>query len=297
MVPRCFDTQIRPANRGIISVERSTKGRPIATAAAPLQAPRCRPRRWRDCQAGLRPSRGTPAPCRQSSNSRMPHDLGSSVRNASMVIAHCRGRAVVSADEIGRRRNRSDCRRARRGTARQRSRSRLATMVPPVPSNSGSSTRSIRERQRDRATWAVDLLRQPMAVDQRAIDAGLEQQVEPVVEQRLAVDRHEAFRNGIGERSQPGAEAGGEQQRFHGRRRPSSGGSSRRVQLADDIVELERRVADAADLAGRRDRAEIDAAPDVQAGAERHGARREQAVAGAGDITGRGVERRQRSVM
>ena len=51
--------------------------------------------------------------------------------------------------------------------------------------------------------------------DQRALDSGFEQQFEPVVEQRLAMYFDEAFRHMVGDRSQTGAEAGGQQKCAH----------------------------------------------------------------------------------
>ena len=56
----------------------------------------------------------------------------------------------------------------------------------------------------------LDLLGQMMDVDHRALDAGLGEPVEHVVDQRLAGDRHQRLRHAIGERAHAQAEAGGE---------------------------------------------------------------------------------------
>ena len=73
---------------------------------------------------------------------------------------------------------------------------------------------------------------QMVRVDQDALDPRAAQQIEPVVEQRAAVDRHKAFRGGGGDRPQSGAQASGKEQRRASEfsRRPSK--ARRRCPLA-----------------------------------------------------------------
>jgi len=50
-----------------------------------------------------------------------------------------------------------------------------------------------------------------MQVDENALYAALDEQVEPILEQRLAVYWHQTFWNSIGYRTQPCTESGREQ--------------------------------------------------------------------------------------
>ena len=55
----------------------------------------------------------------------------------------------------------------------------------------------------------------PMGVDQHALDTSAEQQLEPIVQERFAMDRDETFRRGIGDGAKPAPHARGQQERSH----------------------------------------------------------------------------------
>src|SRR6516225_5255265 len=58
-------------------------------------------------------------------------------------------------------------------------------------------------------------VRQVVQVYQDLVDARPVERVKPDIEQGPAVDRHHALRHGVGDRPQPAAHAGGEQEGFH----------------------------------------------------------------------------------
>ena len=61
----------------------------------------------------------------------------------------------------------------------------------------------------------ADFVGKPMRVDQRALDAAGEEQLEPIIEQRLAVDRDKAFRYRLSDGAETLADAGGEEEGAH----------------------------------------------------------------------------------
>ena len=62
---------------------------------------------------------------------------------------------------------------------------------------------------------AAHHVRQVVQVDEDLVDARAVECVEPDVEHRLAVDGHHAFRDRVGDRPQPAAHPGGEQESLH----------------------------------------------------------------------------------
>ena len=76
----------------------------------------------------------------------------------------------------------------------------------------------------------LDLVRQVMHVHDRALDSGVGQPVQHVVDQRLAGDRHQRLGNLAIVRAHPGAEPGGQN---HGEARR---GAARRVAMRRFVV-------------------------------------------------------------
>src|ERR1700704_3494444 len=56
---------------------------------------------------------------------------------------------------------------------------------------------------------------QVVQVDQDLVDTRPVERVKPDIEQGLAINSHHALRNGVGDRPQPAAHSGGEQEGFH----------------------------------------------------------------------------------